>query len=274
MSFEILEVGPFSAERVRCVYTDSPRPPHPDVEPVIERVWAERIREARATGVELYDGPQLRLLDWTAGQRADRRSLSLRVGPGSYRDFLGTNLSALHRSLPSVPLHHFGNVLGTSALLSCSDASLVLGRRSERVAFYAGWTHCVGGTVEGVDRQPDGRVDVFASILREVEEEVGVAPAEARCRCLGLVRDESVLQPELVFEVSVDLSFEELSARWAGAEARAEHAELIALPARADAVVRFTSDPKRVTPVALAALQLWGGAQEAPDAESPESESR
>src|SRR5688500_85996 len=123
---------------------------------------------------------------------ASPEALRLWVSPTSYKPFLGTNLTGV-----DVLASALANPLGLSAALVTSDGWLMLGRRNTSVAYYPNRTHPFAGSLE-----PGELTDVFKGVLRELDEELGLSEREvAEIRCLGLIEDAKLRQPEIVFSV-------------------------------------------------------------------------
>src|SRR5204862_6660500 len=122
-----------------------------------------------------------------------------------------------------------------------------------------GYVHTFGGSLEAEDQKADGRIDAFDSVMRELYEELGLTAADVEpLVCVGLVRDREIVQPEMLFETRVHLTFDELVHRWRGAEARDEHAELVDLPDDPDAIVPFMQHCGAIAPVAVAGRCVLG----------------
>ncbi|HWL93143.1 MAG TPA: hypothetical protein VNT79_06385, partial [Phycisphaerae bacterium] len=133
------------------------------------------------------------------------------------------------------------------------------GLRSARVSYHALHVHTFGGSLEAGDRRPDGRVDPFASVAREIVEELNVRPEELRdLVCAGLIRDREIHQPEMLFEAKIDLTAADLRERWKAAESKDEHDDLVTLPNEPDAVLPFVRSCGLIAPVAVGALFLHG----------------
>jgi len=142
-----------------------------------------------------------------------------------------------------------------SAALVSSDGLMLLSRRSHRVAKYAGRIHPVSGVVETAGAAPD----VFAAMLKELREELGLeADGIRRIVCLGLVRDKSIVQPELVFDVEASLEASAIRRAW-GAAGCDEFAELTSVRNHPGSFVAFIQEHgDRMTPVAQATMLLHG----------------
>jgi 8-oxo-dGTP pyrophosphatase MutT (NUDIX family) len=218
------------------------------------RFGPSQLRDGRL----LYDGPSLRYVEHRVDPDPPRFHLT--VGPTSYRDFVGTNLFNRHR-LDEFGWHRFANPVGTTATLVSADGLICYGRRSERVAYHASHVHTFGGALEGQDLSPEGQVDPFASLLRELREELSLRPDDLRdLICAGMIRDKEIHQPELLFEARLTLTADALRERWRSAESRGEHVEIVTLPDQPEAIVPFIKGCGPIAPVAVGALMLHGRA--------------
>jgi 8-oxo-dGTP pyrophosphatase MutT (NUDIX family) len=217
----------------------------PEVEALVERAWQEA---KRRPGVQLFDGPMTRLEE--SGVRPDGR-LYLVLSRTSYKHFLGTNLTRpdiARRYGPQV----LANPVGLSAALETTDGYLLLGRRTNTVAYYPGRIHPFAGALE-----PGDGPDVFGAVLRELHEELSLERDELdHLRCAGLVEDDALRQPELIFLARCRLSRRRVEEN----VDPVEHHGVYAVPATAERVGGATSDPA-LTPVAVASLLLWGRAR-------------
>ena len=211
-----------------------------EVEQAIEDAWL--LAKARP-GVNLFDGPMCRLESWetTPGQ------LTLNISRTSYKIFLGTNMAH-----PEFADLHGSNVManpvGVSPALLTADNKLALGRRNSRVAYYPGRIHPFSGSLEPND------TNLFSAVARELQEELSLESDElTQIFCSGLVEDENLRQPELIFAVGTSRSQNELEAKLD----RAEHQGMVWLDATRDEVESVIKDPE-LTPVAIGTLLLWG----------------
>ncbi len=153
----------------------------------------------------------------------------------------------------------FANPIGTSATVIASDGWLLFGRRSDRVICHAGYVHTFGGGLEPADGLGQPEIDPFSCIQRELNEELGITPAEiTQMSCLGLLRDPSVHQPELIFDAWVELPRAEIEARMAPDGPEQEHAELLACREEPRAMTEFARHTRLLAPIALGALLLHG----------------
>lgn len=247
-------VGIFRPGQIRIVWRDEPRPPHPELDELVARTWAEQIRQ-RGEGASLFNGPLARVLRY----RTFEGMLEVEVGPSDYANFLATNY--LHPHLgPQIGWELFSNPLGTSATIRTADGWLVQGRRNERVACHPGYVHSFGGGIEPGERRADGTFDAFASIGRELREELGIDGAEiVEQVCLGMIRDARIRQPEMIFDVAVRLTRDELAGRIAAGDE--EHTRIESCRDEPGAIVAFIAGIDRIAPVAVGALLMHGRRQ-------------
>ncbi|MHC4295030.1 MAG: hypothetical protein ACYSTL_05540 [Planctomycetota bacterium] len=246
--------GRFAPQEMIVQWRDRRRASNAEIDRLIEQTWADETEQARSDKRKLFDGPLCRLIDCdiAAGK------LSLTLGPVSFKDFLGTNLlNPQVRDAHGVDV--LGDAVGVSGNVVSSDGLLIMGHRSERVAFHAGRIHPIGGMLEPLP-PPTATCDPFAGILQELSEEIGVgADAVREIVCLGLMRDKQILQPELIFELTVDADAETLRSAAAIAPDAEEHTQLVTIRDEPAAVVSFIErDYELLAPVATGTLLLHG----------------
>src|SRR4051794_2517388 len=85
--FDFLEVGTFPETTVNVTWTNEIAASNTESQAIIATAWKEAGAAAEAHGRLLYDGALCRLVDWV---RTDGK-LSLRFGPTSYQDFVGSH---------------------------------------------------------------------------------------------------------------------------------------------------------------------------------------
>jgi 8-oxo-dGTP pyrophosphatase MutT (NUDIX family) len=236
-----LRLGNWPPEKVHAEWTANTRRQWPEVESAIDRAWADALSRP---GKYLFDGPMCRLESWRA---ADDR-LDLLLSPSSYKPFLGTNMAHpefADRFGPDV----MANPVGVSPALLTADNFLLLGRRNAAVAYYPNRIHPFAGCLEPTD------ADVFAAIRRELHEELSLSPQEITdLRCTGIVEDLNLRQPELIFSATTIRTRTQIESRLD----RTEHDAIQAIPATEAGIEAALAQRDELTPVAVAALLLWG----------------
>ncbi|XP_030524540.1 nudix hydrolase 9 isoform X2 [Rhodamnia argentea] len=175
------------------------RIPHPDIdlENSISEIWDQRIQR----NASLYNGTKFRYAGYITdkeGSGFDKISwVSLHLGLTDYRTFVGTNLNPLWETflVPSkedtICCQHTSSPLGNGAIVETLDKKILVLRRSNNVGEFPGHFVFPGGHPEPqeigiVCHQPgkslresemlNKRVseEMFDSIVREVNEEIGV----------------------------------------------------------------------------------------------------
>jgi 8-oxo-dGTP pyrophosphatase MutT (NUDIX family) len=216
----------------------------PEVESAIETAWT--LAMARP-GVHLFDGPMCRLESVNA---TDTR-LRLELSKTSYKIFLGTNMTHPEFADQFGP-DVMANPVGLSPALLTSDRYLLLGHRSDRVAYYPGRIHPFSGSLEPTD------ADLFAAVERELMEELSMDSGEiCEISCTGIAEDESLRQPEFIFAAESIRTRSEIEARLD----RLEHQSIFAIAAGAEGIENTLHNEPQLTPVAKASLLLWGRLQ-------------
>ena len=239
-SFTIRATGDWGPSQVTTRWVPSTRIIHPDVDAAIAAAW--RLASSRKD-IHLFDGPMCRLEQWSATPS----SLDLGLSPTSYRIFLGTNL---HNATLAdrYGAEVLANPVGLSTVIQSGDDFLLLGRRSSKVAYYPDRIHPFAGALE-----PCENIDIFAEARRELVEELSMGPGQIEAlRCIGLVEDRSLRQPELIFLARSNRAREQIESKLDPTEHRA----IWALPAKRQAVADAVRDPA-LTSVAAAGLMLW-----------------
>jgi 8-oxo-dGTP pyrophosphatase MutT (NUDIX family) len=237
----ILRTGNWTPSQVRITWSLNTRQIITKVESAIETAWQTALARP---GVHLFDGPMCRLESWTATDD----QLNLTLSKSNYKTFLGTNMAHPEFADQFGP-QVMANPLGVSPALRTSDGYILLGRRNASVAYYPGRVHPFAGSMEPTDADP------FAAIFRELHEELSLGENEIRdIRCTGIAQDQSLRQPELIFAAASGRSRAQIEASLDPVE----HHAMWSMPASANAIANATVNDQTLTPVAVAALVLWG----------------
>jgi hypothetical protein len=246
--------GRFDPDAIEVDWSEEPRQSDAKVDELIESAWQQETSRAKQHDRVLYDGRLCRL----AACRCEEHRLSLTLGEVSFREFLGTNLTNAYLRYTHGP-EVLANALGVSAAVITSDGFCLLGRRSQRVAYHGGRIHPIGGIVEP-SNDPTRPAEPFSAMRAELREELAVTDEQlGECYCLALVRDKHIVQPELVFEVVLDVETPALREQAAVARDAHEHAELVCVRNSPTAIVNFIDTHRdELTPIALATLLVHG----------------
>jgi hypothetical protein len=246
-------VGHYTQREVHTQWVQSPYDPGPTIRGKIEQAWAEQCKLACNRGSKLYDGPLCGLIDF----KVDDTGLSLTLGPTCFKDFVGTNITN-----PCLRYQHgpeaLANPLGVSAAVVTADNFILMGRRSKKVMYHGGRIHSIGGMVEpspsGLPPSP------FDAIIHEIVGELNI-PADklGSILCLGMVREKPIVQPEMVFDVSIGVDACTVRQLAKSAVDADEHDELVLIQNYPSSVVTFIQNNLDViTPVGMSALLLHG----------------
>ncbi len=242
----------FTPEQMKIVWRDEVRAAHGVLDALIAETWARQSEVSRVRGTTLFNGRLARYLR----HRVDSGIVTIEVGPTDYAAFIGTNYLH-HARADEFGWELFSNPVGTSATLITADGWLVFGRRNERVACLPGYVHNFGGGLEADEKRPDGTFDGFASIRRELDEELGLKAGDIeQLVCLGLIRDAQIRQPELIFDAQVRLTRADLASR-IGSDDH-EHAAIAACRDEPNAILPFLGNTERIAPVTVGSICLHG----------------
>ncbi len=254
LPFVVDVYGSFRSDQLEIVYRDEPAPAIPALEAMVGRTWAEQVEQARQRGSLLYNGQVVRLLR----HRVEDGRLLMEGGPSDFAHFMGTNYLNYAR-VEEFGWEAYSNPIGVSGIILTRDGWILYGRRNHRVACHPGYVQAFGGSLEAHERRPDGTFDAFACVLRELKEEADVEPEDvADIRCLGLARDRWIRQPELIFDVGIRQTREEMADRLRHDDEEQEHAEIVACADEPAAIVPFVRRMEPISPVSVGALFLHG----------------
>lgn len=251
-AFFVDAIGPYSPDQLSVTWSETQRKSAPDIDQLIAEEWERRTAEAEATGTPLWNGPLCRLISY----RAVAGRLELAMGPTDYRCFVGTNLHNSRLRYSHGP-QLLANPVGMSAVVTSEDTYILLGQRSDQVAFHAHRIHPIAGCLDpAADRTPDP----FEGIQGELRGELALRPDQIdRLVCLGLVRDKRIVQPELVFDVAIAATADQIRRMHESAPDSDEHTDLIVVRDEPGAVVGFIErQAEALTAVATASLLLHG----------------
>jgi 8-oxo-dGTP pyrophosphatase MutT (NUDIX family) len=236
-----LTCGQWTPQQLAIHWIPSSRRALPEVETNIDSAWNTAMARP---GVHLFDGPMCRLESWTASSD----QLELTLSQTSYKLFVGTNM-ANPQFADRFGTDVMANPLGVSPALLTADHQLLLGQRTSAVAYHPNRVHPFAGCMEPGDDDP------FATVYRELHEELSINQSEITdLHCIGLVEGNDLRQPEIIFAATTRLKKSEIESR----VDPTEHHSIWAIPSTAEAIESAVTTDKNLTPVAVAALLLWG----------------
>jgi hypothetical protein len=233
-----------AGDQVGLEYAPSSRRIIPEVESAIETAWEQAMHRP---GIRLFDGPMCRLESW----KATDDHLSLVLSSSSYKSFLGTNMS--HPEFADLfGCEVMANPVGVSPALHTADGFLMLGYRNQTMAYYPGRVHPFSGCLEPSDG------DLFLAVHRELKEELSFGEGDVEdIRCSGIAEDMALRQQEFIFTVNSSRTRAQVEAKLDAAE----HCGALSIPATTSAIERCVDEESELTPIAIAALMLWGRIQ-------------
>lgn len=241
--------GLFAPGDVRIDDRPQAAPADPRIEP-LKAAWPEHVERVTRAGGVLFNGPMVRYL----GHDLRQGKLIIRAEPTDYATFFCTNHLNAHLG-DVIGWEHFANPIGISANVLTRDGWILYGRRSPRVAIHPDAVHAFGGTLEPTDRDAGGGLDLFASMARELREELGLSPDEGvNLLCLGMLRDPNLRQPEFVFDAAVDVARADLEARLAADDP--EHEAIVAVRDQPDSLQHFLQHTSAAVPILVGAACL------------------
>jgi len=256
-SFSVDALRVFHPGEISQAWNGANRPTSPTVERFIRQAWEAQTALAAENPGSLFNGDLVRVIRVVVAEK----KLHFDLGSTCFRDFLGTNLLNASTVIKS-DARYLADALGVSSIVLTSDGFVALGRRSDLVAYHAGFLHTFGGLVETTDRDESGEFDFFAAAVREMGEELNITSKDiSTIVAMGVIRDRKIHQPELLFDVTISLSKTELSACFDSHSPAQEHTGIEFVHDDPDAVLPFLSRSGPVAPVAEAGLLIHGRRQ-------------
>jgi 8-oxo-dGTP pyrophosphatase MutT (NUDIX family) len=246
--FEVLAHGCFEREAVLVEYRRGcSLPVSPFTAALIDRTWLSYVDTSSAAGINVYNGALFRLDCFrNAGGR-----LVLELSDTDFRECIGTAGREFASVFPDLPR---ANPVAVSAALVTSDRKIIVEKRS-RVDSRRRPYHVIAGYME---RDRDGETPhPFATLRREVHEELGIDLDEAALRVTGLIR--ALYASEVCFRCPLPVSFEEVAKMQDRVVTDSEIEALEPLDDSPGAVAAFlAAHPSDMAPPGRACLLLYG----------------
>ena len=176
--------------------------------------------------------------------------LELSLSETSYRIFYGTNLMNAG-ALSQYGSEVMANPVGVSTALQTSDGYLLFGRRNATVAYHPNRVHPFAGTLEPRDGE-----DCFSAVERELHEELKITPEQIESiRCIGIIEDEVIQHPELIFHAKARLTREIIESQLQ----RDEHGGSVGPIQNLRGAIENALADGQLTPVAIGRCFCLGG---------------
>jgi len=231
LEFEILAQGLYPPDQLAISYNPALHMPKtPEIEHWIENLWHEKLAQAKAQGIRLFDAPLFRFV---SAQATDNQ-LILTIGDTSYREYVTTRVPEFAHAHPRQDL---GNALSVCSVIETSDEAILLEKR-QGVDVYVGRYHVIGGFFERtLDTNQGEQPDPFAAMRREIREETGIQADDIRDQyCLGVVYDITTPHAELCFLTRLHIPLAEAHQRQPEDN---EIQQLLSLPITAESLRTF-----------------------------------
>jgi hypothetical protein len=256
--FRILHEGIYPAAQLRLNLLPGKRTYSPELRSLIRQACQEAKLDP---ALDLYNGRVLSLLS----SSEENGALAATVQETDFKAFYGTNISNFKR-IGNKKL--CANALAACAVVESSEGSILIGRRSARVAEGRGEWHVPGGTLElrrnrrGLSSwlgffclPPDEALNPLVQMGCELTEEFGIRAQDViTAECLGLGENLLIGKPEYLCRFRLKPGSTVLGDRLEHAPDRTEHDEAVLLPM--EEIVSFTQTYE-VSPIGRAALYLY-----------------
>lgn len=193
----VLAKGPFLKENVQVVWDNNPFFYPVEFLNEIEKYW-QKIKAPH-----IFNGELIRLNK----VRSTDIKLQLDLSLSNYATLLFSN-AHVKRIVNKWGNQYLSNALGISAVVVSSDEKIVLMKRSSNVGEFPNCLDVFGGHI---DKPEIGfKPDVYASMEKELAEELALANADFDLDVLALVQANVNQKPELVFSAFVEKNFKQI----------------------------------------------------------------
>jgi len=168
--------------------------------------------------------------------------LKVSLGMTDFKAFYGTNLS----NYQALPPDQLANAIAVCGAVLTSDHTILMGKRSRKVAEGQEQWHVIGGTLELGESEYNSAIikcvehprqplklslNPFSRMITELEEELGINPDDLiNISCLGIGVNLSIWKPEFLMMVISSLSSAQLLECKDHALNQGEHTEIVAVP--------------------------------------------
>jgi hypothetical protein len=208
IEFEIVAHGFYRPAQLIIDYDPTIQMPvTPEIQAWMDRLWEQKLAQARQQGTPLFDTPLFRFV---AANSRDASTLHVTMGDTSYKQYVTTRVPEYSRGRARSEL---GNPLAVCSVVETSDGYILLDKR-QGVDVYVGRYHVIGGFFERHLDQSGDQPDPFAAIRREIREETGIQSNDILDQyCLGVVYDLLMPHGEMCFLTRLHISLDEVSHR-------------------------------------------------------------
>ncbi len=249
--FRMILTGRWTPGEIRISFKENANSSPADFLANAEKFWAQKI----ASNPLLYNGVISSLIKV---QAASKR-LELSLGETNYKHFLFANQLILQKS-GNEYLQFAPSVLGVSAAVVTKDERLPVIWRSQTVGEYPQMWDVMGGHIEPRKHADSkGQPDPVAAIDDEVCEEIGVTSEDIlSTTCIGLIENLETAKPELLFEVRLGLTQNEVAECMKNAAESHEYTDDLWLAASAKELSKFLASSRmQCTPSAEGCLTVF-----------------
>lgn len=250
-SIAIITRWDLSSEDIDFKHHPEPLNRTADEQTYIKKIWSEALSKAEKDGRELYDGVLVGL-----GSLQLQSGVVGKLYPLNYSEYVVTRDQAF---LEAFPHGLIANPLGTSIVSVTADNQIVIGLRGKTDNNRSTW-YVPGGFVEPQeDIQLNGRVDIFGTAVRELNEELGVQEV-VKIVSTGVSYDRRTPHPEIHFASNLGATSQEIMRKFSD---KGEFSRIKMIPNQPDILYEslVEIDGQRMCGAGACALLLHGRLQ-------------
>ncbi len=243
--YHTLFTGGFSPSMVIVQWEESLPPLAGELQTAVDAAWEGLNPNPH------FNGRIARLEEW----RIRDGALHLWLRPVEYKHLLYSNAHT-GEIIRHYGEHQLARALGISAVVVSAEGQILLMERSDRVGEFPGCYDLFGGHI---DPPAQGEIpDPFASMEKELDEELALLPGTASLSLFGLLLTREARKPELLFIARCGMESEAMMRAALGARDRYEYRRLLAIPADAESVRGFLQHHRtKLSPSAFGGLEIF-----------------
>lgn len=220
----------------------------------VEQLWTDMVKGRKSVGKKTWDSPVFSLLKYAQ----NNNKLYLDVGETSFKYLQGTN--ATYWLLGDIfGKEYLANGLLVQTMVFDKDGKCVFGKRSSGVKKEYQPIVIFGGTMDKTNetgKEIKNGNNPFVAIKIELEEELGVTPAEIEDIYIKYLVEDRKYYPIFYFYTILNIGFNDLCAKFEKSGDKDEHSELILL-SKSQMRNLLNKTPEKSSDLTLTALDLY-----------------
>lgn len=254
--YKILVKGPIENDKIQIIFDREFTLKISDIEGnEIDCIWSKIKKRSKERGVKLFDGSLINLISWSQNGK-----LKMIIGKTRYKYYavgLETSNSILREKLVSF------SPLSISAVTISRDGKVVLGERSNAAFMDQKKIHLIPAghpDLKEMHVTNSKSINLFKEILREAKEELGINDNNIeKITMLGIILSLSLQKPEIVFQIKLNLTKNEIIKKFRNSKDGWEHKKLHFIESDKKTITSTIKNNFHILPTTKGAFRLYLG---------------